>query len=220
MQKVIYKKEDGILKNALKFFKVNFIYNLSIVIACIIIGSMNKNISKAILTGGVLYFWAYFIHIIAHNVYPATFFHGFHHNPEINTTWYAEIIETLVNIFGSGGLSLAIMNMFIEDIFQVKLLDNDVLLFTTFLYTSFHMINYHILKVPTHVKHHENSKTNFGPDIMDILFNTKQDRDYIEDMNHGVINVVLILSLILITKDTNYDIIDNIYKIVTLLPHK
>ena len=115
---------------------------------------------------------------------------------------------------------LAIKNMFIEDIFQVKLLDNDVLLFTTFLYTSFHMINYHILKVPTHVKHHENSKSNFGPDIMDILFNTKQDRDYIEDMNHGVINVVLILSLILITKDTKFDIIDNIYKIVTLLPHK
>ena len=110
--------------------------------------------------------------------------------------------------------------MLIEDIFQVKLLDNDVLLFTTFLYTSFHMINYHILKVPTHVKHHENSNTNFGPDIMDILFNTKQDRDFIEDMNHGVINVVIILSLILITKDTKLDIIDNLHKLVTILPYK
>ena len=37
---------------------------------------------------------------------------------------------------------------------------------------------------------------------MDILFNTKQDRDYIEDMNHGVVNVILILSLILF-KDIN-----------------
>ena len=33
-------------------------------------------------------------------MYTPYFFHGFHHNPEINTTWYAEIIETLVNIFG------------------------------------------------------------------------------------------------------------------------
>ena len=220
MKNVIYKKEDGIIKNSLKFFKVNIIYNLSIVIACIIIGSINKNISRAIFTGGVLYFWAYIVHIVAHNIPPMTFFHGFHHNPKINTTWYAELIETVVNILGSGGLSLAIMNMFVEDVFKIKLLDNDVLLFTTFLYTSFHMINYHVLKVPTHVKHHQDSNTNFGPDIMDILFNTKQDRDNIEDMNHGVINVVLILSLILITKNTKFDIMDNINKFLTvrLLP--
>jgi hypothetical protein len=220
MKSVIYKKEDGIIKNSLKFFKVNIIYNLSIVIACIIIGSINKDIQKAIFTGGVLYFWAYIVHIVAHKIPPMTFFHGFHHNHKINTTWYAELIETVVNILGSGGLSLAIMNMLVDGIFNIKLLDNDVLLFTTFLYTSFHMINYHVLKVPTHVKHHEKPNTNFGPDIMDILFNTKQDRDNIEDMNHGVINVVLILSLILITKNTKFDIMDNINKFLTvrLLP--
>ena len=221
MKKNIYNKDDGVLKNALKFFKVNFIYNLGILISCIIIGSINNNIIKAIYTGGVLYFWAYFIHIIAHNIFPMTFFHGFHHNPKINTTWYAELIETFVNIFGSGGLSLAIVNMLIEIIFKVKILDNDVLLFTTFLYTSFHMINYHILKVPTHVKHHEDVNSNFGPDIMDILFKTKQNGDNIEDMNHGVINVVIILSFILITKNTKYDIIDNIFSnLKTIIPEK
>ena len=52
---------------------------------------------------------------------------------------------------------------------------------------------------------------------MDILFNTKQDRDNIEDMNHGVINVVLILSLILITKNTKYDIMDNIRSIISIV---
>jgi len=182
----------------------------------VIIGSINKNIPRALFTGGVLYFWAYFIHIMAHNIPPMTFFHGFHHNHEINATWYAELIETLVNIFGSGGLSLAIANIILEKTTNggVSILDNNVLLFTTFLYTSFHMINYHLLKVQTHVKHHENVDTNFGPDIMDILFNTKQDMDNIEDMNHGVVNVILILSLILITKDTKFDIIENIELVI------
>ena len=83
------------------------------------------------------------------------------------------------------------------------------------------MINYHILKVPTHVKHHEDVNSNFGPDIMDILFKTKQNGDNIEDMNHGVINVVIILSFILITKNTKYDIIDNIFSnLKTIIPEK
>ena len=50
MKKNIYNKDDGVLKNALKFFKVNFIYNLGILISCIIIGSINNNIIKAIYT--------------------------------------------------------------------------------------------------------------------------------------------------------------------------
>lgn len=76
------------------------------------------------------------------------------------------------------------------------------------------MINYHILKVPTHVKHHENVNSNFGPDIMDILFKTKQDGDYIENMNHGIYNTLIILCFILVTKDTRFDIIQIISKII------
>ena len=214
MKNYIYKKDKGIIYNSFLFFKVNLIYNLSILIACIIIGSINKDIIRAIITGVVLYFWAYFIHIVAHNVFPMTWFHGFHHDPKINKTWYAELMETFVNIFGSGGLSLAIINIAVSKIIGKSYLDNYVLLFTTFLYTSFHMINYHILKVPTHVKHHENVNSNFGPDIMDILFKTKQDGDYIENMNHGIYNTLIILCFILVTKDTRFDIIQIISKII------
>ena len=214
MEDYIYDKKKGVIHNAFLFFKVNLIYNLSILIACIIIGSINKNIYRAIITGVVLYYCAYIIHIIAHKVYPMTWFHGFHHDHTINTTWYAEIIETLVNIFGSGGLTLAIFNIIFEKYMGYKILDNDVLIFTTFLYTSFHMVNYHILKVPTHIKHHENVDTNYGPDIMDIIFGTKQDGDYIENMNHGIYNTITILCIILITKGTSYDIVENITKLI------
>jgi hypothetical protein len=209
-----YNKNKGILHNSYLFFKLNFIYNLSVLISCIIIGYINKNILRAIITGTLLYLWAYLIHIGAHNIFPFTFFHSFHHDDKINKTWYAELIETFVNIFGSGGLSLAIFNIIIEKIFGLTLLDNHVLLLTTFLYTSFHMLNYHILKVPTHIHHHKDVNTNFGPDIMDILFETKKDGDNIEDMNHGIVNILIILSLILITKDTKFDLINNLKKLI------
>ena len=56
MKTEIYKKKDGIIKNSIKFYRVNLIYNLSIGISCVIIGSINKNIPRALFTGGVLYF--------------------------------------------------------------------------------------------------------------------------------------------------------------------
>ena len=49
---------------------------------------------------------------------------------------------------------------------------------------------------------------------MDILFQTKKDGDNIEDMNHGIFNILIILSLILITKDTKFDLIDNLKKLI------
>ena len=210
----IYKEKDGKIYNSLKFFWINMPYNLSILIACIIIGILNKNVKRAIFTGTILYIWAYLIHVIAHNISPFKFLHSFHHDDKINKTWWAEMIETLVNIFGSGGISLAVIGIIINRKFGYNFFDSHVLLFTTFLYTSFHMINYHILKVPTHINHHKDPNKNYGPDIMDILFKTKMDGDYFENMNHGILNSIVILSFILLTFDTKLDIIKNIENII------
>ena len=76
------------------------------------------------------------------------------------------------------------------------------------------MINYHILKVPTHVNHHKDPNKNYGPDIMDILFSSKMDGDSFEDMNHGIVNALVITSFILFTYNTKYDIIAIIKKVI------
>ena len=203
----IFKKDDGKIYNSIKFLWINSPYNISILLTTIVIGVINNDIKRAIFTGTVLYLWAYIIHVLAHNISPFSFFHSFHHDDKINNSWWAELIETGVNLIGSGGISLAIISMIIDKKFGYNLLDSHVLLFTTFLYTTFHMINYHVLKVPTHINHHKDPNTNFGPDIMDILFGTKLDGDQFEDMNHGILNVVVILSIILFTYDSKFDII-------------
>ncbi len=214
MKGYIYNKKKGILYNSFLFFKLNFVYNTSILVACIIIGSLTNNIHRAIITGIILYFWAYFIHVLAHNVPDYMNPHKYHHTPSINHTWWAMLIESIVNILGSGGASLIILNILIEKYFNVTILDNYTLLYTTFLYTSFHMINYHYLKVQTHKLHHDYEKYNFGPDIMDILFKTKVDKDEIENMNHATINSILILTFILLSFKTKYDIVDHLKSLI------
>ena len=48
--------------------------------------------------------------------------------------------------------------------FNVKLLNNYVILYYSIVYTTHHMINYHYLDVDTHNRHHADENTNFGPD--------------------------------------------------------
>ena len=55
-----------------------------------------------------------------------------------------------------------------------------------------HIINYNIIKPKVHEEHHEDKNTNFGIDIWDILFNTKNNSD-IENFNHSIINLIIIL---------------------------
>ena len=43
-----------------------------------------------------------------------------------------------------------------------------------------------------HEEHHDDKNTNFGIDIWDILFNTKNNSD-IENFNHSIINLIIIL---------------------------
>ena len=203
----IYQRKNGKIYNLGLSLKTNIIYNLSIFIACIVIGYKTNDILISLITGVVIYFWSFGIHYIAHKV-PYKFNpHMIHHTKDVSHKWWAILIESIINIFGSGGLTLAMINIFIERSFKIRLLNNYVLLYTTLLYTTFHIINYHILKVSTHIDHHKYDTSNYGPDIMDILFNTKVDGGEIEDMNHATINSVFILILILFIMDSKYDLI-------------
>lgn len=202
-----YEKKKGLIYNSLLFFKLNLVYNLTILVACIILGSLTNDIYRALFTGILLYFWAYFIHVLAHKLPSYINPHKYHHMHHINDKWWAILIELLVNLFGSGGLSLLLINVLLEKKMKIKILNNYTLLYTALLYSTFHMINYHYLNVSTHNFHHEFTKFNYGPDIIDILFNTKINNDEIENMNHGILNSVVILMIILLVYDSKYDLV-------------
>ena len=63
-----------------------------------------------------------------------------------------------------------------------NVLDKWVMIFLYLVYTTTHNINYSIFHVNrTHELHHENIFTNMGPDICDILFETKNQENKEDD---------------------------------------
>ena len=113
-----------------------------------------------------------------------------HHNSEINSSW-KNIIYEFINNICTQGLFFVIMVWFIKKV------DIRICILWAFLYATIHNINYRIKPPKTHIQHHLDDQVNYGIDIWDIILNTKSDKMYIENHNHGAINL-MVLTLLLI----------------------
>lgn len=210
---LIFNKHNNKSDNIKAALTVNLRYYTIITICAALLGYLTNNVTLAIFTVVIQHLWSYFSHKWGHYIFPLNIFHMIHHKPEESHKWYNELIETMVNFFGSGGLMLIIPNLLIKKYTGIQVLDNYVLLFTSFLYTSIHMINYHVKEVPTHKTHHKSDTTNetvvnFGPDIFDIIFDTKKNSEVYEDINHGIQNALIITIVIILLFKSKYDILD------------
>jgi hypothetical protein len=137
-------------------------------------------------------------------IYYSTDFHDkIHHNTSINKQKFNLFWEFFQNFLMEGGLLILLAYYY-----NIKLkignftfkFNKAVLLLWGLLYASVHNINYIILGCTQHVNHHINPKTNYGIDILDILFDTKYDMQNIEDINHASLNLILITLAIIYFK--------------------
>jgi len=112
-----------------------------------------------------------------------------HHNLEVNKDPKYIFYEFITNIY-TQGIALII---FIE---FVKLLNYKVILLWSLLYATIHNINYNIINPSVHRDHHIDCHTNYGIDVMDIIFNTKYDIDDIENFNHVIVNLIIITNIL------------------------
>ena len=138
--------------------------------------------------------------IVENFIYYTCDFHDkIHHDTSVNKEPMNLIIEFIQNFLMEGGflILLSYWSNFSIGINKFKFKFNRaVLLLWGLLYATVHNINYIILGCDQHVKHHINPKTNYGIDVLDILFDTKYDIYNIENINHGAINVVVITLII------------------------
>lgn len=126
-------------------------------------------------------------------MYTFDFHDKIHHNTAINKQPLHIIIECIQNIMTQGGI-LAILSKYVSlhiGTYAFRINPYIVMLWAC-LYTTVHHINYPILSNIQHEQHHINNKTNYGIDVLDILFDTKYDVEDIEDINHSCINLVII----------------------------
>ena len=148
-----------------------------------------ENIAKGMITFFVMLFLVYWVHFESHAARNwFTISHHYHHE---NNNWFSHGIQILMEM--QFGLLLPILNEFLMD----NILDKWVIILLYIFYTSVHNINYSLFHVNRiHELHHDNIFTNIGPDICDVMFDTKnQDNvgedDYLEDTGHYILNIII-----------------------------
>ena len=206
-----YSQSHGLYNNILKFIIVNFILGMSMLLGSFIINyKTNDCIIRTILTFVLITFWTYIVHIGMH-IYkenPIGKMHDIHHNSLYKNVLSADIFEIFINIIIIGGVIWIPIMMGVEKYTGYRLVNYYIILIWAVVFTTYHLVNYHQLNDEVHKQHHiEDGQNNYGPEWFDILFHTKAEHSNIEDMNSGIINMVLVTSGVLSLKDTSYDII-------------
>ena len=207
-----FYKEDGVFKNLYKFCIINYPYIIVQILSVVIINKYtDRNLFISFFTLFFIQFWSYISHAYAHSTYIPDFMkmHDLHHNPDISNQAYYILIEFYINIMFAGGFLLIIYSIFIQRIFgaQYKIFNYYIILLWCITYSTYHLINYHYLSIKTHENHHEyNATTNFSPDWWDIIFETKKEKDAIENTNSSIINIIFATILVLWIKSLDkYD---------------
>ena len=157
-----------------------------------------ENVLRGFITFGVMLFLVYWVHSESHSV--RNFFTISHHYHHENNNWLSHGIQILMEL--QFGMVFPLVNeLLLNDIF-----DKWIIIMLYIFYTSVHNINYSILHINrTHELHHAHIFTNLGPDICDIIFQSKDqsnvgDDGYIEDTSHYIPNIIVGTICVMILK--------------------
>jgi hypothetical protein len=192
------------LKYIYKSLKINYKSWILILITLFIINNntnKNENIIYTLITFLLMLISLQLFHHLSHYdiYYPFTAAHLYHHN---NNNFFSHFIQIVIEfIFILSPITLKYLFSYLLSI-NTKLFDSYTIIFIYLFYTSVHNINYSIFHVnDVHEYHHYNPLKNAGPDIMDILFNTKHDpENKIENTDHYIPNIIISLFIVLILK--------------------
>ena len=191
-----------------EFFKINKYFIIGSLILIIIITNFTKtSLIFGFLTFIITTYIGYYSHYLSHNkcfkrciknvklpkfVKNTILYHDSIHHDENKKELKYDIYEFLNNILTQGGL------LFLIKILS-RYLNGWIILLYAFCYATIHIINFKFIKPKTHSLHHDNSNCNYGYELYDILFNTKEGE--IENTNHYLINFIIgTIILLLINK--------------------
>ena len=182
-------------------FKTSIFYIIFSTILC------NNNFIVGTLSFMYTYFISYIAHFLTHiecfylNVYSIT--HQYHHyNPKNDIVSY--ILECVIEyLFLIDSVIFKYIVMWLVNI-DLWYINEWVLLFGYIIYTTVHNINYAMLKVNDyHTYHHIDCHTNYGPDILDFIFNTKNENTLsCENTLHYIPNIIVSFIIVYMIKKT------------------
>jgi hypothetical protein len=175
-------------------FASYIIIQIALALAIFIIGFPHVTFPQIFFQGTLMELYTYFGHRLIHsfsnkNIIYHTAFH--HSNPKVIKSRCLElIVETVGELISFIGVP-----MLFQYVFSFQLIHPLIIVFTTLVYVSVHIVNYSIFGSETHSRHHKNPEVNFGPDFYDHLFGTNYDSTH-ENMLPMYINIVVICILL------------------------
>ena len=131
-----------------------------------------------------------------------------HHNSNINTKWYNVLTEAIENLLMEGGFIIIISKLLklqIGIMGETCTFNYAIIAMWALIYTSTHLINYTYIIPNAHIEHHKNYHKNYGIDTLDIIFNTKDNLNNPEIINHYAINVIIVTILIVLFRNGSYN---------------
>jgi len=178
--------------NVLTSLKTNYLSWIAIILSISIVSQ--PFISAGFITFFSLLLFAYFVHRGSHdyrNVF--TILHHYHHENDNFFSHFSQIILEL-----SLGLTVVPLYYYLGN----NYIDIWTAILFTLFYSTVHNYNYGQLRVnDVHSLHHKDINTNIGPDICDIAFNTKNEKNTeVENTNHYIPNIIIITILVVVIK--------------------
>ena len=138
--------------------------------------------------------YSHILHFIWHlkYIYPINIIHTYHHSTQNMLSHISEIVMECV-LFTS-----IIAPKYVINHPLIPYIDEWVIFFGLLWYITVHNINYSILRVnDVHKIHHEVLEQNMGPDICDVIFNTKYKPELgLENTDHYIPNIIIITIVI------------------------
>ena len=178
--------------NVINAVKENYKSFLCFAIAIYLISP--ENVLWGISSFIIISFLCYYSHYLFHtrtNIF--TIIHKYHHDNDNMLSYYLQILYEI----SGGGIFL-----FLHYFFNINIVNYWIGLFCVLAYASVHNYNYSILKVnKVHKLHHEYIKINYGPDLLDIIFETKHPSEInVENTDHYINNIILFTLVVLLIK--------------------
>jgi hypothetical protein len=194
MSSNIMKESYNNIKNTLMNIKKSVVINYkSWIVLLISILIITKNdLLKGFLTFFFMLMASHLFHYSCHTASYTNSVHVYHHN---HNNYLSHISQIILELF-------SILNfIFIKHLFSYFAFLNEwVIIFYYFFYTTVHNVNYSIFHVNNiHEIHHKLQNVNLGPDICDIIFQTKfdvNDINSLENTNHYIYNILYGLLLV------------------------
>ena len=216
------EKREANIDIALKSIQDNIIFWLITFFCLYIINrhSGKYTFFETVLTFIITMIWGYYVHVISHaydfeklytqsnnfitrflqqdeNLNPVVLFflrqfdfHSkIHHDSTINKQPFNLFMECFQNIISQASLiifsGVSLFGLNIQ-------FDKNAIIIWALFYVTVHNINYNYVNQQFHIDHHINEKTNYGIDLLDIIFDSKSDLSFIENNNYYIINSIII----------------------------